>query len=163
VAYYILLVLHCTHFWKWFLLPFLLVLFERVFTFCRVKSIRFGETCIKEVNLLSSNVTNLVITRPKNFKFKAGDYVFVNIPNIAKYEWHPFTISSAPEQREELTLHIRSLGNWTNKLYDYFDNFSKFNQLVNSTETKQISSSSSDKNTKFRRKMSNLSSLKLYK
>lgn len=24
--------------------------------------------------------------------------MFVNIPAIAKYEWHPFTISSAPEQ-----------------------------------------------------------------
>jgi len=42
-------------------------------------------------------VTNLVITRPPNFKFKCGDYIFINIPKIAKYEWHPFTISSAPE------------------------------------------------------------------
>ena len=30
--------------------------------------------------------------------YRAGDYIFVLIPAIAKYEWHPFTISSAPEQ-----------------------------------------------------------------
>lgn len=42
-------------------------------------------------------MTQLIIPRPSNFKFKAGDYVFVNIPIIANNEWHPFTISSAPE------------------------------------------------------------------
>lgn len=44
-------------------------------------------------------VTHLVIKRPPFFHFKPGDYVFINIPAIAKYEWHPFTISSAPEQQ----------------------------------------------------------------
>lgn len=154
MAYFILLFVHCTNFWKWFILPFFLVLIERVYTLVRVKSIKFGETYIKEVNLLSSNVTNLVITRPKNFKFKAGDYVFVNIPDIAKFEWHPFTISSAPEQKDELTLHIRSLGNWTNKLYDYFDNGSRFNTFV-----KERDANNKNENARYRRKMSNLSKL----
>ena len=43
-------------------------------------------------------VTHLVIKRPQFFHFKPGDYIYINIPVIAKYEWHPFTISSAPEQ-----------------------------------------------------------------
>lgn len=43
-------------------------------------------------------VTHLVIRRPQFFHFKPGDYVYINVPLIAKYEWHPFTISSAPEQ-----------------------------------------------------------------
>lgn len=43
-------------------------------------------------------VTHLVIRRPQFFQFKPGDYIYINIPVIAKYEWHPFTISSAPEQ-----------------------------------------------------------------
>lgn len=42
-------------------------------------------------------MTHLVITRPKNFNFKSGDYMFIKIPKIARNEWHPFTISSAPE------------------------------------------------------------------
>ncbi|NXR53954.1 NOX5 oxidase, partial [Hippolais icterina] len=43
-------------------------------------------------------VTHLVIQRPKSFRFQPGDYVYLNVPAIAAYEWHPFSISSAPEQ-----------------------------------------------------------------
>ena len=64
-----------------------------------------------------------MITRPKNFKFKSGDYLLLRVPKIAKFEWHPFTISSAPENKDELWLHIRSLGNWTRKLNEYFSQF----------------------------------------
>lgn len=31
---------------------------------------------------------------------------------MAEHEWHPFTLSSAPEQ-DALTAHVRVLGNWT--------------------------------------------------
>ena len=41
-----------------------------------------------------------------------GDWVFVKIPAIAKSEWHPFTISSAPEQQDFFTLHIRGINVW---------------------------------------------------
>lgn len=47
--------------------------------------------------------------------------MFVNIPAIATYEWHPFTISSAPDQEDYLWLHIRGVGEWTNRLYAYFE------------------------------------------
>lgn len=57
-----------------------------------------GKTYISSGLLLPSKVTHLVIKRPLHFYFRPGDYVFVNIPAIAKYEWHPFTLSSAPEQ-----------------------------------------------------------------
>ena len=30
-------------------------------------------------------------------------------------EWHPFTISSAPEVSSQFTLHIRGVGQWTNR------------------------------------------------
>ncbi|CAG0920188.1 unnamed protein product, partial [Notodromas monacha] len=65
-------------------------------------------------------VTHLVVKRPPNFFYSAGDYVFVNIPAIAKYEWHPFTISSAPELEDYIWLHIRGVGQWTNRLYNHF-------------------------------------------
>lgn len=66
-------------------------------------------------------MTHLVIRRPPHFYFRPGDYVFVNIPAIAKYEWHPFTLSSAPEQEDYMWLHIRGVGEWTNQLYGYFE------------------------------------------
>lgn len=64
---------------------------------------------------LRSGVTRLEVARPPGFTFGAGDYVFLRIPSIARHEWHPFTISSAPEQ-PNLTFHVRSLGNWTSAL-----------------------------------------------
>merc|ERR1739838_248018 len=66
-------------------------------------------------------VIHLVVKRPSHFHFHPGDYVYVNIPASAKYEWHPFTISSAPEQEDALWLHIRAVGEWTNRLYNYFE------------------------------------------
>ena len=61
---------------------------------------------------LRSGVVRLEVERPTGFRFGAGDYVFLRIPAIARGEWHPFTISSAPEN-DTLSFHVRSLGNWT--------------------------------------------------
>ena len=89
----------------------------------RVLATKLGQglTSISEVAVLPSRVTNLVIQRPFNFKFGPGDWVFIKIPEIAASEWHPFTISSAPEMEDHFTLHIRAVGQWTNRLYDYFE------------------------------------------
>jgi hypothetical protein len=102
VVFYILLIIHCSNFWKWFIVPFALMIFERIYNFYRIQSVNYGETYIKDVNLLSSNVTQLIVTRPPNFKFRSGDYIFIKIPTIARFEWHPFTISSAPELKGKL-------------------------------------------------------------
>nr|XP_033775411.1 NADPH oxidase 5 isoform X1 [Geotrypetes seraphini] len=114
---WVLLVLHCPNFWKWFVVPGLVFVLEKVIGLA-VSHIR--GLYIVESNLLPSKVTHLVIRRPQSFHYKPGDYVYVNIPAIAKYEWHPFTLSSAPEQQDTIWLHIRSLGQWTNRLYEYF-------------------------------------------
>uniref|UniRef100_A0A8C2I760 NADPH oxidase, EF-hand calcium binding domain 5 n=1 Tax=Cyprinus carpio TaxID=7962 RepID=A0A8C2I760_CYPCA len=112
-----LLIVHCANFWKWFVVPGLMFLIEKL---VGIAVSRMGGLYIVEVNLLPSKVTHLVIKRPPFFHFKPGDYVYINIPVIAKYEWHPFTISSAPEQQDTLWLHVRSMGQWTNRLYEYF-------------------------------------------
>ncbi|KAM4749054.1 NADPH oxidase 5-like [Rhinophrynus dorsalis] len=129
---WILLFLHTPKFWKWFLVPGLLFLLEKIFG---AALSRTGGVYIVEVNLLPSKVTHLVIKRPPSFQYKPGDYVYLNIPVIAKYEWHPFTISSAPEQADTLWLHIRSLGQWTNSLYEYFHQ----PHAVKRHETKRLS------------------------
>uniref|UniRef100_A0AAY4EIW7 NADPH oxidase n=1 Tax=Denticeps clupeoides TaxID=299321 RepID=A0AAY4EIW7_9TELE len=114
---WILLIIHCANFWKWFVVPGMIFLLEKI---VGIAVSRMGGLYIVEVNLLPSKVTHLVIKRPPFFHFKPGDYVYINIPAIAKYEWHPFTISSAPEQQDTMWLHIRSMGQWTNRLFEYF-------------------------------------------
>lgn len=64
---------------------------------------------------LRSGVCRLELERPQGFVFQAGDYIFLRIPTVARHEWHPFTISSAPEL-STLSIHVRSLGNWTSTL-----------------------------------------------
>lgn len=119
VPFWILCLFHGPNFWKWFIVPGMIYLIERLLRILWMRSER-GKTYISSGILLPSKVTHLVIKRPSHFCFRPGDYVFVNIPAIAKYEWHPFTLSSAPEEDDYIWLHIRGVGEWTNRLHNYF-------------------------------------------
>uniref|UniRef100_A0A452U599 NADPH oxidase 5 n=1 Tax=Ursus maritimus TaxID=29073 RepID=A0A452U599_URSMA len=114
---WILLILHGPNFWKWLLVPGILFFLEKIIGLAMS---RMAALCIVEVNLLPSKVTHLLIERPPLFHYRPGDYLYLNVPSIARYEWHPFTISSAPEQKDTIWLHVRSEGQWTNRLYESF-------------------------------------------
>jgi len=78
------------------------------------------------MNTLPNQVVRLRIRRPDDFEYRCGDYIYVNIPDVARFEWHPFTISSAPEDQDYLTLHIRVVGGWTRRIYSICqENFEK--------------------------------------
>ena len=51
----------------------------------------------------------------KAFNAQVGQYVLVNLPEISKLQWHPFTLSSAPEESRD-SIHIRIAGDWTRKV-----------------------------------------------
>ncbi|XP_017706629.1 PREDICTED: NADPH oxidase 5 isoform X1 [Rhinopithecus bieti] len=114
---WLLLIFHGPNFWKWLLVPGILFFLEKAIG---LAVSHMAAVCIMEVNLLPSKVTHLLIKRPPFFHYRPGDYLYLNIPTIARYEWHPFTISSAPEQKDTIWLHIRSQGQWTNRLYESF-------------------------------------------
>ncbi|CAG9792290.1 unnamed protein product [Diatraea saccharalis] len=97
--FWVLLIFHGPNFWKWFVVPGTIYVVEKILRFAWMRSKR-GKTYISSGVLLPSRVTHLEIKRPSHFEFRAGDYVFINVPAIATSEWHPFTISSAPEQTE---------------------------------------------------------------
>eukprot|EP00948_MAST-09A_sp_MAST-9A-sp1_P002214 g2214.t1 len=50
----------------------------------------------------------------KKFSYQSGQYLYLNCPKLSA-GWHPFTISSAPED-PYVTLHIRCRGDWTSRL-----------------------------------------------
>ena len=116
LPFWLLCVLHAPNFWKWFIGPWCLFFFEKCLRFYNSLSDK-GKCYVTTGVVLPSRVVNLVIKRPANFTFKPGDYIYLNIPSIAYFEWHPFTISSAPEQTDTISLHIRAVGHWTNSLY----------------------------------------------
>jgi predicted ferric reductase/Ca2+-binding EF-hand superfamily protein len=108
VAWFALAIVHAPTFAYWAGVPIAGFLIEWLLR--RVK--RFKKTKITSMRALRSGVTALELEKPAGFDFSPGDYVFLRVPEIARHEWHPFTLSSAPES-DKLTVHVRSLGNWT--------------------------------------------------
>jgi predicted ferric reductase/Ca2+-binding EF-hand superfamily protein len=108
LVWFVLAVAHAPGFLGWSALALVGLGVEQVLRLRR----RGKATEITDARALRSGVTRLAIRRPAGFTHHAGDYLFLRIPHIARHEWHPFTITSAPESAE-LTVHVRSLGNWT--------------------------------------------------
>ena len=102
---------HGPRFWKFALLPLLAFAIERLLAAFR----REGGARVVSLTALSSGVSRLEIERPPDFRHRAGEYAFLRIPALSKYEWHPFTMCSAPG-RDTLTFHVRSSGDWTKGL-----------------------------------------------
>jgi NADPH oxidase 5 len=107
-AWLVVGVLHGPAFWKWVVVPVAVFAVERLVRVAR----RSRRTEIVQTRVLRSGVTRLDLRKPEGFEHQAGDFVFLRIPSVARHEWHPLTISSAPE-REVLSLHIRARGDWT--------------------------------------------------
>ncbi len=72
---------------------------------------------VKEVRALDHTVTEVVLTPVEvPLIFEPGQFVFVSFKDVSvSNEVHPFTISSAPHERE-LRLTIKALGDWTSEM-----------------------------------------------
>uniref|UniRef100_A0A6G1SM82 NADPH oxidase 5 n=1 Tax=Aceria tosichella TaxID=561515 RepID=A0A6G1SM82_9ACAR len=143
IPFWVLLFVHAPRFWMWFLIPFTIFACESLI---RLKNFitnltKNGQTTIIKAVPLPSDVLHLVIKRPANFEYSPGDWIYVLVPQIAKYEWHPFTISSAPEQEGVIWLHIRAVGEWTRCLRSYFEGYEHRNHLRRFIRSGQFSMS----------------------
>jgi predicted ferric reductase/Ca2+-binding EF-hand superfamily protein len=116
LAWFGLMLWHGPVFWMWLAVPGTVYVLERLFRWKRAKF----RTGIVDVRQYASGVTNLRIARPPDFAYQPADYAFIRIPSVSRFEWHPFTLSSSPEEPETLGVHIRSLGNWTRAVYRRF-------------------------------------------
>jgi len=77
------------------------------------------EVQVKDFEVLQSSVTCIKMKRPKTFQYISGQYVRIACPALSKREFHPFTLSSSP-QEEELHVHIRAIGPWTTAIRQLF-------------------------------------------
>ena len=69
------------------------------------------QTFVTKVIQHPSKVVEVQMKKP-SMRYKPGQYLFLNCPEISRLEWHPFTISSAPEE-DFTSVHIRVVGDWT--------------------------------------------------
>ena len=114
--WFVLAVLHGPVFWIWLLAPAIAYAAERTLR----RTLRRPPVRLLEARPLPSGVTLLRFERPPGFTYEPGDFVYIRVPAVARREWHPFTLTSAPEQADALTVHVRSLGNWTTALRERF-------------------------------------------
>ncbi|OQR96813.1 respiratory burst oxidase [Achlya hypogyna] len=95
--------------------PVLLYLVERRY---RVSAVFGGSTRIIKAHVATDTVA-VYMKKPRGFHgFQPGMYLFLKVPVLSRFEWHPFTISSCPED-DYLSVHIRRAGDWTNALHDH--------------------------------------------
>ncbi|KAL0763165.1 hypothetical protein Bca101_079316 [Brassica carinata] len=88
------------------------------------KTVSISRSSIMTVKVVNAavypgNVLTLKMSRPKHFKYKSGQYIFVNCPKVSPFEWHPFSITSAP-QDDYLSVHIKVNGDWTKAIKGVF-------------------------------------------
>ncbi|TNM99120.1 NADPH oxidase 1 [Takifugu flavidus] len=98
--------------WMYVIGPMVLYLCERLIRFIRyMQTVRY-----RKIVMRPSKVLELQLMK-RGFKMEVGQYVFLNCPAISQLEWHPFTMTSAPEE-DFFSVHIRSAGDWTDKLIE---------------------------------------------
>ena len=71
-------------------------------------------TFISKVIQHPSKVMELQIKKEKTTT-RAGQYIFLSCPEISYFQWHPFTLTSAPEE-DYISVHIRVVGDFTSAL-----------------------------------------------
>ena len=125
IAWFILALSHGPRFYKFALLPLLAFGFEWLLRQRR----RVHVSRMLALTGLSSGVTRLEVECPPGFQQRPGDYAFLRIPRLARFEWHPFTISSAPGA-ERLCFHIRTEGDWTKALRQMADDRDALEEVV---------------------------------
>lgn len=108
--FFLLVVAHGPVTWWWVAAPMAAFAVERVILRNPVP------VRVLALDPLPGGVTRVTLARPPRFRFDAGDYLFLRVALLGQFEWHPFTISSAPEDAARLTLHVRAVGNWTERL-----------------------------------------------
>jgi len=105
---------HCLGYlsWRFTIWPGIIYFGERMYREYRARR----ATRLSKILVHPSGAMELRIVKP-SFKYVAGQWLFIQIPSISRWQWHPFTITSAPED-PYVSIHIRQVGDWTRALGD---------------------------------------------
>ncbi|XP_059642733.1 respiratory burst oxidase homolog protein C-like isoform X2 [Cornus florida] len=102
--------------WMYLAVPIMLYVGER---FIRAFRSTTEQVDIQEAHVYPGNVLMLRMSKPDGFEYKSGQYMFVKCAAVSRFEWHPFSITSAPGE-DKLSVHIRALGDWTRQIKTVF-------------------------------------------
>ena len=104
--------------WMWIVAPLTIYLIERLIRFIR------GLQKVDVIGVVrhESNVIELRFRKASMTKPQPGQFIYVKCYAISKFEWHPFTVTSAAEE-DFVSVHIRTVGNWTKDLAQRLTNY----------------------------------------
>ncbi|KAG6549893.1 hypothetical protein Mapa_008875 [Marchantia paleacea] len=97
------------------------IAFAGIFLFAFDRFLRFSQSR-KEVGVLSATLLpcgayEVVLPKPADLAYNELSFVFLNVPSIDRLQWHPFSVSSSPEDSSHhMRFLIKPLGTWTRKL-----------------------------------------------
>ena len=97
-------------FWQYWMVGGFAYLLERVLREIRGRH----KTYVTKVIQHPSNVVEIQMHKDKT-KTRAGQYVFLCCPEVSVWQYHPFTLTSAP-QEDHISVHVRMVGNFTKQL-----------------------------------------------
>ncbi|KAJ6551794.1 NADPH oxidase [Mycena capillaripes] len=105
---------HCLGYlsWRYTIWPGILYFGERVYREYRGRR----ATRLSQVLVHPSGAMELRIVKP-SFKYTPGQWLFLQVPELSRWQWHPFTITSAPED-PYVSIHVRQVGDFTFALGD---------------------------------------------
>ncbi len=105
---------HCLGYegWRWELWGGGLYFAERLYREIRARR----ETEIVRVVRHPYDAMEIQFRKP-SMKYKAGQWLFLNVPSVSAQQWHPFTITSCPFD-PYISVHVRQVGDFTRALGD---------------------------------------------
>merc|ERR1719320_132877 len=97
---------HANSMWMFTLVGCIVLAFDRI-----LRLWRSSRPMMVSKLVVQNETTHLVITPldGREFNWTAGQYAFVSLPWVSRFESHPFTISSAPSDKQ-ITFHIKDMG-----------------------------------------------------
>ncbi|TMW60906.1 hypothetical protein Poli38472_000948 [Pythium oligandrum] len=99
----------------WLLPPIALYLFEHR----RRLSMNAGTVDVLGYGCTSDTIS-LTLAKPDRFtrRFKPGMFVYLQVPDVSRLEWHPFSVTSAPDDAN-VQLRLRIVGDWTKAVSEW--------------------------------------------
>ncbi|KAG6548648.1 hypothetical protein Mapa_009802 [Marchantia paleacea] len=74
---------------------------------------------VLSMRVLPSNVLELKFAKPEYLTYYPLSHLFVLLPSVSRFEWHPFSTASSPlDETNQICIYIKPLGGFTKQLHD---------------------------------------------
>lgn len=69
--------------------------------------------------LRTKDVIEIHVQLEPGASYKAGEYIYLNVPEVDNIQWHPYSITSSPAiEPDRLIFHLKDEGDWTKEVIE---------------------------------------------